>query len=109
MQFISLYGWNRPSGMGFRDHATFRRSLKDRPIETGNRNGKTLTKGGGYTVKGTKFNGCSQGAAYGNHTQSATSSPLVRSTRGGLTNNLPTKDFISIGRPNRESGVPTLN
>jgi hypothetical protein len=38
----------------------------------------TLTRGTQYVIKGTQFNGLSQGAAYGDDTQSATNYPLVR-------------------------------
>jgi len=40
----------------------------------------TLTRGTLYVVKGTQFNGLSQGAAYGDDTQSATNYALVRIT-----------------------------
>jgi hypothetical protein len=40
----------------------------------------TVTRGNSYTVKGTQFNGLSQGAAYGDDAQSATNFPLVRFT-----------------------------
>jgi len=40
----------------------------------------TLTRGTSYVVKGTQFNGLSQGAAYGDDTQSATNYALVRIT-----------------------------
>ena len=53
----------------------------------------TITQGGTYTLKGTQFNGLSQGAAYGDDAQSATNFPLVRLTIGGITNYLPTKHF----------------
>ena len=39
-----------------------------------------ITRGTQYVVKGTQFNGLSQGAAYGDDTQSATNYPLVRIT-----------------------------
>jgi len=40
----------------------------------------TLTHGQSYTVKGTQFNGMSEGSAYGDDYQSATNYPLVRIT-----------------------------
>jgi hypothetical protein len=40
----------------------------------------SITRGTQYVVKGTQFNGLSQGAAYGDDTQSATNYPLVRIT-----------------------------
>jgi hypothetical protein len=40
----------------------------------------TITRGSSYVVKGTQFNGLSQGAAYGDDTQAATNYPLVRIT-----------------------------
>jgi hypothetical protein len=40
----------------------------------------TLTRGTQYVIKGTQFNGLSQGAAYGDDTQSATNYALVRIT-----------------------------
>jgi hypothetical protein len=39
-----------------------------------------ITRGTQYLVKGTQFNGLSQGASYGDDTQSATNYPLVRIT-----------------------------
>jgi hypothetical protein len=39
-----------------------------------------ITRGTQYVVKGTQFNGLSQGAAYGDDTQAATNYPLVRIT-----------------------------
>ena len=53
----------------------------------------TITKGGTYTIRGTQFNGLSQGAAYGDDAQSATNFPLVRLSINGLTFYLPTKHF----------------
>jgi hypothetical protein len=53
----------------------------------------TITQGGTYTLKGTQFNGLSQGAAYGDDSQSATNFPLVRLTIHGIVNYLPTKHF----------------
>src|SRR4029077_10096110 len=41
---------------------------------------KTLTHGKSYVVKGTQFNGLSQGAAYGDDAQMATNYGLVRIT-----------------------------
>lgn len=38
----------------------------------------TITRGRSYMIKGTQFNGYSQGAAYGDDYQSATNYPLVR-------------------------------
>jgi hypothetical protein len=40
----------------------------------------TITRGTSYVIKGTQFNGLSQGAAYGDDTQSATNYALVRIT-----------------------------
>ena len=54
---------------------------------------KSIKQGGTYTLKGTKFNGLSQGAAYGDDAQSATNFPLVRLAIGGFTYYLPTKNF----------------
>jgi hypothetical protein len=53
----------------------------------------TITEGGIYTIKGTQFNGISQGAAYGDDAQSATNFPLVRLSIGGFTYYLPTEHF----------------
>ena len=41
---------------------------------------RTVTPGGSYVISGHKFNGLSQGAAYGDNAQSATNYPLVRIT-----------------------------
>ena len=41
---------------------------------------KTITRGTQYLIKGTQFNGLSQGASYGDDTQSATNYALVRIT-----------------------------
>jgi hypothetical protein len=40
----------------------------------------TVTRGKTYVIKGTQFNGLSQGGAYGDDTQAATNYPLVRIT-----------------------------
>ncbi len=56
---------------------------------------KTITQGGSYTLKGTRFNGLSQGAAYGDDAQSATNFPIVKIEIGGFTYYLPTKNFTS--------------
>jgi hypothetical protein len=39
---------------------------------------RTVARGNSYVIKGTQFNGLSQGAAYGDDTQAATNYPLVR-------------------------------
>jgi hypothetical protein len=53
-----------------------------------------ITAGEPYTLKGTQFNGLSQGAAYGDDAQSATNFPLVRISIGPYTDfYLPTKTF----------------
>jgi hypothetical protein len=39
-----------------------------------------LTRGGSYEIYGIRFNGVTQGAAYGDDTQAATNFPLVRIT-----------------------------
>ena len=58
---------------------------------------KTITKGHTYTIKGTQFNGLSQGAAYGDDAQMATNFPLVQISIGGFSYYLPTKNFSTMG------------
>ena len=53
----------------------------------------TISEGGTYTLRGTQFNGLSQGAAYGDDAQMATNFPLVRVTIGGFKYYLPTHNF----------------
>jgi hypothetical protein len=57
-----------------------------------------ITPGGFYTVKGTQFNGLSQGAAYGDDAQSATNFPLVRihMTASGHEYYARTKSFSTM-------------
>lgn len=55
----------------------------------------SISEGGTYTLKGTQFNGLSQGAAYGDDAQSATNFPLVRINIGGFSYYLPTHNFSS--------------
>jgi len=57
----------------------------------------TVTRGKTYTLKGTQFNGLSQGAAYGDDAQSATNFPLVRvrTNADGHVRFYPTKNFSS--------------
>jgi hypothetical protein len=43
----------------------------------------TITRGSTFVVRGTQFNGLSQGAAYGDDAQEATNYPLVRITNTG--------------------------
>jgi len=59
----------------------------------------TVTRGTAYTVKGTQFNGLSQGAAYGDDAQSATNFPLVRftMTASGDVYYGRTKSFSTMG------------
>jgi len=59
----------------------------------------TVTIGKSYTIKGTKFNGCSQGAAYADDAQMATNFPLVRFTFPGTGHVFygRTKNFSSMG------------
>jgi kelch motif-containing protein len=45
----------------------------------------SVTRGSTYKISGTQFNGLSQGAAYGDDTQSATNYPLVRITNNGTS------------------------
>jgi len=55
----------------------------------------TIETGGTYTLKGTQFNGLSQGAAYGDDAQMATNFPLVLIEILGYHFYLPTHDFTS--------------
>ncbi len=58
----------------------------------------SVTPGNVYTLKGTKFNGYSQGAAYGDDAQSATNFPLVRITDAiGNVFYAQTKNFSTMG------------
>lgn len=83
----------------------------------------TITRGGRYTIKGTQFNGLSQGAMYGDDAQMATNFPLVRvrntatkhqylartntfSTMGVATEStVVSADFVT---PQMETGPATL-
>jgi hypothetical protein len=58
-----------------------------------------VTRGVGYTIEGTQFNGLSQGAAYGDDAQSATNFPMVRmrNTATGHEYYARTKDFSTMG------------
>lgn len=58
----------------------------------------TVKRGSGYTVKGTQFNGLSQGAAYGDDAQMATNFPLVRirNTATGHEYYARTKSFSTM-------------
>ena len=84
----------------------------------------TVTVGHTYTVRGTQFNGLSQGAAYGDDAQSATNYPIVRirnnasheyhfarthdfSTMAVATGNLPTSTKFDV-LPGTPSGMSTL-
>lgn len=67
---------------------------------------KTITQGGTYTLKGTRFNGVSGGAAYGDDAQSATNFPLVRLSIAGFTSYLPTKNF-TVGVQTGKTTVQT--
>jgi hypothetical protein len=57
----------------------------------------TITGGKSYTIKGTQFNGLSQGAAYGDDAQAATNFPLVRiNDRLGHVHFAFTKNFSTM-------------
>jgi len=62
----------------------------------------TITHGQTYTVKGTQFNGFSQGAAYGDDFQDATNFPLVR-----ITNNSSSHVFYAKTHNFSTMGVQT--
>jgi hypothetical protein len=64
----------------------------------------TLTHGLGYAVKGTQFNGLSEGAAYGDDAQAATNYPLVR-----ITNNGTGHVFYARTKNHSTMGVATGN
>jgi len=58
----------------------------------------TIVAGDKYTIKGTQFNGLTQGAAYGDDAQSATNFPLVRITDAiGVVHYALTKNFSTMG------------
>src|SRR5579863_7020226 len=59
----------------------------------------TITRNDSYTIKGTQFNGLSQGAAYGDDAQMATNYPLVRVTNNktGHVFYARTDNFSSMG------------
>ncbi|MBZ5598607.1 MAG: hypothetical protein LAN83_09815 [Acidobacteriia bacterium] len=58
----------------------------------------SVTRGNSYTIKGTQFNGLTQGAAYGDDAQSATNFPLVRLTDAvGNVYYAVTKNFSTMG------------
>jgi len=60
---------------------------------------RSLTRGKSYLIKGTQFNGLSQGAAYGDDFQSATNFPLVRlvNRSSGHVFYCRTKDHSTMG------------
>jgi len=62
----------------------------------------TISRGSSYVIKGTQFNGLSQGAAYGDDTQSATNYPLVR-----ITNNATNHVFYARTHDHSTMGVAT--
>ena len=63
----------------------------------------TVTPGvSGYSISGTQFNGLSQGAMYGDDTQSATNYPLVR-----ITNNATGHVFYAKTHDHSTMGVAT--
>jgi len=66
---------------------------------------KTITLGKHYTIKGTQFNGLSQGAAYGDDAQMATNFPLVRLSVLGFTFYLPTHNVSTMGVATRKTVV----
>jgi len=57
---------------------------------------KTVTPGSTYKIEGVRFNGLSQGSAYGDDAQSATNYPLVRITVNGIVYYCRTADFSSM-------------
>jgi len=57
----------------------------------------TIEAGHTYTLKGTQFNGLSQGAAYGDDAQMATNFPLVLLSIGGFKYYQPTHGFSTMG------------
>jgi hypothetical protein len=63
-----------------------------------------------YTISGTQFNGLSQGAAYGDDSQSATNYPLVRITNLGTGHVFyaRTHDHSSMGVATGAAIVSTL-
>jgi hypothetical protein len=62
----------------------------------------TCVVGGTYTVTGTKFNGFTQGAAFGDDAQSATNFPLVQ-----ITNNLTGHKFFARTHDHSTMAVAT--
>lgn len=62
----------------------------------------TIARGDSYVIKGTQFNGLSQGAAYGDDTQAATNYPLVR-----ITNNATNHVFYARTHDHSSMGVAT--
>ena len=62
----------------------------------------SVTRGSSYAISGTQFNGISQGAAYGDDTQSATNYPLVR-----ITNNATKHVFYAKTHNHSSMGVAT--
>ena len=62
----------------------------------------SVTRGSSYAISGTQFNGLSQGAAYGDDTQSATNYPLVR-----ITNNATKHVFYAKTHNHSSMGVAT--
>jgi hypothetical protein len=62
----------------------------------------TITRGDSYVIKGTQFNGLSQGAAYGDDTQAASNYPLVR-----ITNNATGHVFYARTHNHSTMGVAT--
>jgi hypothetical protein len=61
-----------------------------------------VVRGKTYTISGTQFNGLSQGAAYGDDSQSATNYPLVR-----ITNNTSGHVFYARTHSHTSMGVAT--
>jgi hypothetical protein len=64
----------------------------------------TIARGSSYVIKGTQFNGLSQGAAYGDDTQAATNYPLVQ-----ITNNATSHVFYARTHDHSSMGVATGN
>jgi len=62
----------------------------------------SVTRGNTYKITGTQFNGLSQGAAYGDDTQSATNYPLVR-----ITNNATKHVFFARTHDHSTMAVAT--
>jgi hypothetical protein len=67
----------------------------------------TVTRGDAYVIKGTQFNGLSQGAMYGNFAQMATNYPLVRIKNSATKHEFycRTTNFSSMGVATRSEAV----